>query len=65
MEMGCPPLSLTLPSSVVRHQPAIAATATESGDFCSRNVQRLKTQMTPPKADYEGEKYRSQQDRSM
>jgi len=47
VEMACSPLSLTLPSSVVRHQPAIEATATESGDFCSRNVQGLRTQMTP------------------
>ena len=47
MEMACSPLSLTLPSSGVRHQAAIEATATESGDFCSRNVQRLRTQMTP------------------
>jgi len=48
VEMACSPLSLTLPSSVVRatSQP-FEATATESGDFCSRNVQRLRTQITP------------------
>jgi len=56
VEMVCSSLSLAVPSSVVRHQ-ASAATATESGGFCSRNA--------PPKADYDDENDRSQQDRRM